>query len=71
MKRYTQRQLKNLVALGAAVDVTDATDRNAIPCYYRKIGYSKGVYGLNGLLLQSDGGQLYAVCARTTAIFLF
>ena len=36
-----------------------------------KVGYSSGVYGCNGMLLRGKSGQLYAVCARTTAIYIF
>lgn len=77
MKRYTQRELKNLVALGAAEDITrgDNETREAIESvegYYTQIGYSAGVYGCNGMLLQGHKtGKLYAVTARTTAIFVF
>lgn len=72
MTKYTQRQLKELVKTGAAVDVTNAGERGAIPENYRQIGYSRGVYGCNGMLLQGrDTGTLYAVTARTTAIYIF
>ena len=77
MKRYTQRELKNLVTLGAAEDITrgDNETRKAIEAvegYYTQIGYSAGVYGCNGMLLQGHKtGKLYAITARTTAIFVF
>lgn len=51
MKKYTTRQLKELVKIGAAIDVTDAISTTAIPEWYDKIGYSKGINGLNGLLM--------------------
>ena len=77
MKRYTQRELKNLVALGAAEDITrgnNETRKNieSAEGYYTQIGYSAGVYGCNGMLLQGNKtGKLYAVTARTTAIYVF
>ena len=77
MRRYAQRELKNLVALGAAEDITrgDNETRKAIEeseGYYTQIGYSTGVYGCNGMLLQGNKtGKLYAITARTTAIFVF
>ena len=72
MKKYTQKELKNLVNLGLAVDVTRAGEREAIPENYTQIGYSAGVYGCNGMLLKGlETGQLYAVTGRTTAIFIF
>ena len=71
MEKYTQKQLRSLVASGAAKDVTSASDRNAIPESYRQIGYAHGIYGCNGMLLQGDSGQLYAVTSRTSAIYIF
>lgn len=73
MEKYTQKQLKELVKSGAAVDVTNAmSTAEAVPEDYKKIGYSLGVYGKNGLLLQGcESGKLYAVTARSSAIFMF
>ena len=71
MEKYTQKQLRSLVASGVAKDVTDAKNRKAIPESYRQIGYAAGIYGLSGMLLQGESGQLYAVTARTTAIYIF
>ena len=71
MERYTQRQLKALVKSGAAQDVTHDHGRTILEPY-TKIGYSAGVYGCNGMLLRGcNTGNLYAVTARTTAIFLY
>lgn len=71
MKKYTQKELRNLVALGVAKDVTNAVEVGAIPEYYKQVGYSVGIYGCNGMLLQGESGQLYAVTARTSAIYVF
>lgn len=71
MERYTQKQLRSLVASGAAKDVTYAHDQKAISESYTQIGYSAGLYGCNGMLLQGESGQLYAVTSRTTAIYIF
>jgi hypothetical protein len=61
-----------MVKNGIAVAVTNACDRGAIPENYRQIGYARGVYGCNGMLLQGcESGTLYAVTARTTAIYIF
>ena len=48
MTRYTQRQLKNLVAMGAAIDVTYANDTKDIPESYIQIGYSAHQYDCGG-----------------------
>ena len=72
MEKYTQRELKNMVKLETAIDVTRAADRTAISESYTQIGYSAGVYGCNGMLLKGlETGKLYAVTARTTAIYIF
>lgn len=77
MKRYTQRELKKLVALGAAEDITRGNNETrktieSVEGYYTQIGYSTGIYGCNGMLLQGHKtGKLYAITARTTAIFIF
>lgn len=71
MKKYTTKQLKELVKTGAAIDVTDTISCTAIPEWYEKIGYSKGINGLNGLLMKRKSGKLYAITSRPTAISLF
>ena len=70
MERYSQKQLKSMVSNGVAIDITYST-REAVRESYTQIGYSAGLYGCNGMLLKGQSGQLYAVCSRTTAIFIF
>ena len=72
MKKYTQKQLRNLVATGAAIDVTQARSTEEIPENYSQIGYASGMYGCSGLLLKGDkSGKLYAITSRTQAIYIF
>lgn len=72
MEKFTQKQLRHLCNSGVAIDVTNASFRNEIiKESYTKIGYAEGVYGCSGLLLKGESGQLYAVCSRTTAIYIF
>lgn len=71
MEKYTQKQLRGLVASGAAKDVTLARSREDIPESYKQVGYAAGIYGCNGMLLQGDSGRLYAVTSRTSAIYIF
>lgn len=47
MKQYTKKELREFVRLGLAVDLTEA-EPEKIPASYTKVGYSRGVYGLNG-----------------------
>ena len=77
MTKFTQKQLKELVKSGAAVDITNGDDatRESIESKegsYTQIGYAAGVYGCNGMLLQGHKtNTLYAITSRTTAIFVF
>lgn len=77
MRKYTQKELKNMVALGMAEDVTRASDEDYEKIikredYLSQVGYSSGVYGCNGMLLRGyKTGGYYVVTARTSAIYLF
>jgi len=72
MIKTTQRELKGMVRNGIAIDVTNAGNRSAIPESYDQIGYAAGIYGCNGMLLKGcKTGQLYAVTARSSAIYTF
>lgn len=72
MKRFTLKELKNLVAIGAAVDITNAPVN--LDTYRRldPIGTSRGKYGMNGgLLKDSESGQLCAILSRNSALFFY
>lgn len=77
MHKYTQKELKNMVALGMTEDVTRANDEDYEKIikredYLSQVGYSSGVYGCNGMLLRGyKTGGYYAVISRTSAIYLF
>ena len=77
MTKYTQKQLKAMVADGIAENITSADNEKREELekkegWLRQIGYSAGVYGCNGMLLQGcNSGNLYAITARTSAIFVF
>lgn len=77
MTKYTQKQLKEMVATGIAVDITryhtqDADALRKKEGYLSQVGYSCGVYGCNGQLFKGyNTGKLYAVTAHTSAIYLF
>ena len=72
MEKYTQKQLRNLVATGAAIDVSRAKSTKDIPESYSQIGYVSGLYGCSGMLLRSiESGKLYAITSRTQAIYIF
>lgn len=68
MTKHTQKELKNLVAIGAAVNLTNESAEK-IPARYDKIGYSSGIYGINGgLIRDTDTGVLYAITARNSML---
>mgnify|MGYP001331401327 CR=1 FL=1 len=72
MKKYTKKQLLNLVRTGAAIDVTYAKKQSDISEHYTQIGYVSGIYGCSGMLLKGcDTGKLYAVTSCTSAIYIF
>lgn len=72
MRKYTQKELRGLCACGMAQNINDAGSRDVIPNTYTQIGYSTGVYGCNGALLQDDvTGEWYAITARNSALYIF
>lgn len=73
MKKYTQKYFKDLVRLGHAADVThaDAEAIKALAHKCEKVGYSAGIYGINGGLLQDPKtGERYVIIGRCSALFV-
>lgn len=68
MKRYTLRDLKNFVKVGAAIDCNSCSPEN-LPFGAVQIGYSSGIYGINGALFEDCAGNWYAITARTPNLF--
>lgn len=72
MRKYTQKQIRELVRLGCAEDYTS----KPIEYIYtlrrlEKVGYSSGVYGINGGLVQdTETGALYAIIGRCSNLFI-
>lgn len=72
MKKYTLKEIKNLVALGAAVDITNAPFNLGTYRRLDPIGVSRGKYGMNGgLLRDNENGQLCAITSRNSALFFY
>lgn len=67
------RQLLNwgqALPLAEAKKLVDSEERSYHS--FRKVSYSVGVYGINGLCIEDKTtGQLYADAARTTLVFYF
>ena len=77
IRRYTQKELRELVNAGIAINITNGTLKTREELlekeeYLEQIGYSAGIYGCNGKLLQGDKtGQWYVVVGRSQAIYIF
>ena len=73
MRKYTQKEIKKFISLGLAEDLTQASHeeiKNKIR-YCEKIGYSSGIYGINGGIIQdSRNGQIYAITARNSNLLM-
>lgn len=72
MRKYTQKQLRELVRLGCAEDYTHKPSEYIYTLRrLAKIGYSSGVYGLNGGLVEDmETGTWYAIIGRCTNLFI-
>lgn len=72
MRKYTQKQLRELVRLGCAEDYTHKPSEYIYTLRrLDKIGYSSGVYGLNGGLVEDmETGTLYAIIGRFANLFI-
>ena len=69
MAKVTQKEIKGLVQIGAAIDVTNV-DVPAPKGHFEKLMWSKGVYGANGVVVKDTGdGKLYAVTSRSSNLF--
>lgn len=72
MRKYKQKELRDLVRLGVAEDCTNKPSECAyILNRLEKVGYSMGIYGINGGLVQDpETGKLYAIVGRSTNLFI-
>lgn len=71
MEHFTQMQLRALVRTYAATEIKNTTD-GPRPGELTQIGYSSGVYGINGALLRRDSdGKLFAIIGRSSALFYY
>jgi len=72
MKKYTLKALRDLVRLGVAEDYTNKPAENLYTLRrLEKVGYSYGVYGINGGLIEdTETGQLYAIIGRCSNLFI-
>lgn len=71
MEKFTQRQIKWLVKTYAAIEIKDDKDTFKMLLPVKVIGFSKGEYGTNGLLMLDSTGTLFAITSRASVLFLF
>lgn len=66
----TQKEIKRLIKVGAAIELTDT---NTIPARrLETVALSFGVYGMNGgLFRDQETGQLYAIPRRDGILFYY
>ncbi|MDE7025555.1 MAG: hypothetical protein K2O88_06725 [Paramuribaculum sp.] len=70
MEKTTQREIKRLIKLGAAIELTDT--KAVKYSELRTVAMSFGIYGMNGALFQHETtGQLYAIPSRSTLLFYY
>ena len=72
MEKYKQKELRELVRLGLAEDYTHKPSEYIYTLRrLDKIGYSSGVYGLNGGLVEDmETGARYAIIGRCANLFI-
>lgn len=72
MEKYTLKALRELVRLGVAEDYTSKPSEYIYTLRrLEKVGYSSGVYGINGgLVKDAETGTLYAIIGRCSNLFI-
>lgn len=72
MRKYTQKQLRELVRLGCAEDYTHKPSEYIYTLRrLEKVGYSTGVYGINGGLVEdTETGTWSAIIGRCSNLFI-
>lgn len=70
MKKYTQKEMRMMVHTGMAQDITNASYESVEKLNLEKIGFSTGVYGMNGgVFRERDTKDLYVIIARNSLLF--
>lgn len=73
MEKMTQKEIKRLVTLSMAEDIThlsfDACNNLMNAHSFTTLSVSTGTYGINGALFRDEAGKLYAITSRTTTLF--
>ena len=71
MRKYKLKELRGMIDCGLAKDATNYKSEQLGKLKIEKLGYSAGVYGINGgLFKDAESGEFYAITARTAALFM-
>ena len=75
MRRYTQREIKELIRTGAAINISDCSFSETTDFLRKhnieKIGVSLGTYGINGGVIKDiDSGKIYAINKRNSTLLM-
>lgn len=71
MKTCKQKELRRLVQIGAARDVTNADTKLFKGHKFEKIAVSRGVYGINGGLVKDCTSNEYLVTVGRSSMTFF
>lgn len=68
--KLSQKVIKQMVKDGAAVEIKNLAKKPK-PSDLKRIGFSKGVYGINGALFLGKNGKMYAITSRSSLLFAY
>lgn len=77
MEKYTQKEIRSFVKNGIAIDIShhgnpEREELEAREGWLEKVGYSSGIYGINGGLLKGHkSGTLYAITGPSAALCIY
>lgn len=73
MRKTTQKELRSMAREGFAHDITgfDFDQANELHKAHalKIVAISRGVYGMNGALLEDENGERYVITARNSTLF--
>ena len=68
MEKTTQKNIKKMIRAGQAKEITTSAE---ISERFDRVAYSRGIYGVNGLVMRGESGQYYAIPLRCSALFYY
>ena len=77
MRKYSKKELKNMIKSGVVIDLTHATMKDYHKIIqecggYIQIGYMSNIYGCTGKVLKGiKNNQIYIITEPTAALYIF